>query len=60
MILTIIISIAMDTLPVQPIKTLLPRPVKSEKLKVDESKNHKAGNANNGGRRIAPISLANR
>jgi hypothetical protein len=30
MILTIIFSIAMDTIPVQPIRVLLPRPVKTE------------------------------
>jgi hypothetical protein len=62
MILTIFFSIALDTLPVQPVKTLLPRPVKSEstKPKQNESKNRKAGNTNNGGRRIAPISLVNR
>jgi len=48
MILTFIISIALDTLPVQPIRVLLPRPVKSQTVKPkqdDKDKNHKTSNA---------------
>jgi hypothetical protein len=48
MILTILFSIALDTLPVQPIKTLLPRPVRSQTVKPkqdDKDKNGKTGNA---------------
>jgi hypothetical protein len=63
MILTILFSIALDTLPIQPIRVLLPRPVKSQTIKTkvnDKDKNGKTGDANNGGRRIAPISLVNR
>ena len=63
MILTILFSIALDTLPVQPIRVLLPRPVKSQTVKPkqdDKTKNYKTGDAN---RRIlgrpAPI-VANR
>ena len=50
-------------MPIQPIKTLLPRPVKSQTVKPkqdDKTKNGKTGNADDGGRRIAPISLVNR
>jgi len=56
MILTIMISIALDTIPVQPIKTILPHPVKSEKTKVDE-KPRKNGNDNHRGNRVAPLSV---
>jgi hypothetical protein len=62
MILTILFSIALDTLPVQPIKTLLPHPVKSETVKPkqnDKNKNHKTDDANRrilG--RVAPIVVA--
>jgi hypothetical protein len=48
MILTIFFSIALDTLPVQPIKTLLPHPVKSQTIKTktnDKNKNHKIDDA---------------
>jgi hypothetical protein len=63
MILTILFSIALDTLPVQPIRVILPRPVKSQTVKPkqdDKTKNGKTGNADDGGRRIAPIRLVNR
>jgi hypothetical protein len=61
MVLTILFSIALDTIPVQPIKTLLPHPVKSQTVKPKQNdKNRKAGDANNGGRRIAPIYLPGR
>jgi hypothetical protein len=38
MILTILFSIALDTLPVQPIRVLLPRPVKSQTIKPKQPK----------------------
>jgi len=59
MILTFIISIAMDTLPVRPVKTLLPRPVKSEKTKANE-KPRKENNDNRGGNRVYPVSVVAR
>jgi hypothetical protein len=49
MILTILFSIALDTLPVQPIKTLLPHPVKSQTTKPkqnEQNKNYKIDDAN--------------
>jgi hypothetical protein len=48
MILTILFSIALDTLPVQPIKTLLPHPVKSQTAKPkqnDKNQNCKTDDA---------------
>ena len=62
MILTIFFSIALDTLPVQPIRVLLPRPVKSQTVKPkqnDKDKNRKTGNADRrilG--RVAPVVVA--
>lgn len=40
--LTILLTIALDTTPIKPLPVLLPRPVKSEKTKSDDkdSKKH--------------------
>lgn len=41
-----IIAIAFDTLPVKPLPVLLPKPVKSEKIKQnDKNKNHQIDDA---------------
>jgi hypothetical protein len=57
MILTIILSIALDTVPLRPLPVLLPRPVKSEKTKVNE-KPRKENNDNRRGNRVAPVVVA--
>jgi hypothetical protein len=49
MILTIILTIALDTMPIQPIRVLLPRPVKSQTVKPkrdDKNKGTKTDDAN--------------
>ena len=52
--LTILITIALDTLPVKPLPVLLPKPVQSEKIKKDDkAKNSKTNNAD---RRILGVS----
>lgn len=49
MILTILFSIALDTMPIKPLPVLLPRPVKSETTQPkqnDKNKNRKIDDAN--------------
>lgn len=59
MILTIIFTIALDTIPVKPLPVLLPRPVKSEKTKSDD-KIRKTNNDRTRVVRVCPTVLVSR
>ena len=59
--LTILLTIALDTLPVKPLPILLPKPVKSEKTKQnDKNKNHKVNDADRRVLGIRPTRLVAR
>ena len=61
MILTIILTIALDTLPVKPLPVLLPKPVKSEKTKQnDKNKNRKVDDADRRVLGVSPDRLVSR
>ena len=53
--LTILLTIALDTTPIKPLPVLLPRPVQSETKQNDKDKNRKTHNAD---RRILGVYLA--
>lgn len=53
--LTVLLTIALDTTPIKPLPVLLPRPVQSETKQNDKSKSNKTNNAD---RRILGVYLA--